>query len=94
MFESAGDLFCQQHLFPWSSFSFGSVWFVGRGYISPDLSLASGADERVCQRVSILHLHISTYSVPFVITLLFFPSLMLSLSTNNVMVGVVYFEPS
>ena len=41
MFWSAGDWFCQQHSFPWSSFSFGSVWLVRRRYISPDLSLVS-----------------------------------------------------
>ena len=40
VFWSAGDWFCQQYLFPWSSFSFGSVWLVRRRYISPDLSLA------------------------------------------------------
>ena len=40
VFWSARDWFCQQHLFPWSSFSFGSVWLVRRRYISPGLSLA------------------------------------------------------
>ena len=52
VFESAGDWSCQQHLSPWSSFSFGSVWLVRRRYISPDLSLASGA-ERECVLESI-----------------------------------------
>jgi len=80
VFWSAGVWFCQQHLFPWSSFSFGSVWFVRRRYISPGLSLAS---ERVSERVSILHLRISANLVPFVIALLFFPSLVLSLGTNK-----------
>ena len=49
MFWSAEDWFCQQHLFPWSSFSFGSVWLVRWRYISPGLSLVSGErseDER------------------------------------------------
>ena len=39
--------FCQQHLFPWSSFSFGSVWLFRWRYIYPSLSLASGVHERV-----------------------------------------------
>ena len=41
VFWNAGDWFCQQHLFLWSSFSFGSVWLVRWRYISPGLSLVS-----------------------------------------------------
>ena len=80
MFWSAGDWFCQQHLFPWSSFSFGSVWLVRRRYISPGLSLARGRER---ERASILHLRISAHLVPFVIALLFFLSLVLSLGANS-----------
>ena len=45
VFWSAGDWFRQQHLFPWSSFSFESVWLVRQRYISPGLSLARGERE-------------------------------------------------
>ena len=39
--------FCQLHVFPWSLFSFGSVWLLSlrRRDIFPSLSLASLAHE-------------------------------------------------